>query len=141
MYAGRRCAAVVTGATVLALATPLTASAGSPSVVPAADHVPSGTHTVTLATGDVVTTRHPSGTSGAVVVTGPAAGGPRPTTRRPAAALTQDRTRTTGFWNAVTVTSGWTEFSHESWARIPGSSRAGSGPPSRDQRAKVLDWA
>lgn len=55
---------VIAGASVLALTSPITAQAAAPSDAPtpsrasasAADHVPAGEHTVTLITGDVVTT-------------------------------------------------------------------------------------
>ncbi|MGV9914649.1 S8 family serine peptidase [Streptomyces tendae] len=71
----RRCALIVTGAAVLALSTPLTATAVPPAPTPGAGgsatyRVPPGTHTVTLITGDVVTTRQSSGKGGTVVVTG-----------------------------------------------------------------------
>ncbi|MFJ5221086.1 hypothetical protein ACIP98_41420, partial [Streptomyces sp. NPDC088354] len=56
----------VAGAAVLSLAHPATASPDSPesassAVTPARNNVPPGTHTVTLITGDVVTTRQSSG--------------------------------------------------------------------------------
>ncbi|SNT50428.1 PA domain-containing protein [Actinacidiphila glaucinigra] len=53
---------VIAGASVLALTSPITAQAAAPAGTPApphssaADRVPAGTHTVTLITGDVVTT-------------------------------------------------------------------------------------
>ncbi|MEU9284547.1 S8 family serine peptidase [Streptomyces sp. NPDC048275] len=77
----RWCASAAATTALLALSTPLTAAA-APAVSqvttgPAADRVPPGTHTVTLITGDLVTTRQSPGTGssgGTVVVTGPDGG-------------------------------------------------------------------
>ncbi|MEV6288606.1 S8 family serine peptidase [Kribbella sp. NPDC051770] len=60
----------VTGVCVLALSSPLTAQADPAHPV----NVPSGTHTVTLITGDVVTTRESGANGGTVTVTGPDGG-------------------------------------------------------------------
>ncbi|MDX3234201.1 S8 family serine peptidase [Streptomyces sp. ME03-5709C] len=62
---------VIAGASVLALTSPLTARAATPSDAPApppssaAAHVPTGEHSVTLITGDVVRTRQAAGGQGA----------------------------------------------------------------------------
>ncbi|GAA1517892.1 S8 family serine peptidase [Kribbella lupini] len=64
----------VTGACVLALTGPLTASAVTPPPSPAGTAVPPGTHSVTLITGDVVTTRQSAEPGGTVVVRGPGGG-------------------------------------------------------------------
>ncbi|MFE9614011.1 S8 family serine peptidase [Streptomyces sp. NPDC006012] len=80
-------ASALAGATVLALSAPLTATAeasitppataGSTADGPVAERVPPGTHTTTLITGDVVTTRQSAGAGsagGTVEVTGPDGG-------------------------------------------------------------------
>ncbi|WP_246040900.1 S8 family serine peptidase [Streptomyces cadmiisoli] len=73
-HLGRWSVPVVAGASILALTSPLTATAAPPAAPPpssaAADGVPAGEHTVTLITGDVVTTRQAPGAragSGGVV--------------------------------------------------------------------------
>jgi subtilisin family serine protease len=72
----RRSLYAVTGVCVLALSGPLTAQADRPSPAtqgqPAA--VPPGSHSVTLITGDVVTTRQSGQAGGTVVVEGPGGG-------------------------------------------------------------------
>ncbi|MFJ4847195.1 S8 family serine peptidase [Streptomyces sp. NPDC088733] len=67
----------VAGAAVLSLAHPATASPDTPDspAAPAQSNVPPGSHSVTLITGDVVTTRQSSGKGGTVDVRA-AAGGP-----------------------------------------------------------------
>lgn len=66
----RRRGLVIAAASVFALTSPFSAQAATPSKAPAppsaatADHVPVGEHTVTLITGDVVTTRQSPGAEG-----------------------------------------------------------------------------